>query len=64
MSETRASTLLHPSGDKAIAGFPKAKDFAEALADMCVLEGQLEKKRREMALRSDFNMCDAYKMFI
>lgn len=31
---------------------------------MCVLEGQLEKKRRDLALRSDFNLCDTYKMFL
>ena len=30
---------------------------------MSEIEGQLEQKRRELALRSDFNMCDAYKMF-
>ena len=29
---------------------------------MCDLEGQLEQKRRELALRSDFNMCDIFKM--
>lgn len=31
---------------------------------MCEIEGQLEKKRRELSLRSDFNMCDIYKMLI
>jgi len=31
---------------------------------MCVLEGQLEKRRRELALRADFNLCDTYKMFL
>ena len=30
---------------------------------MAEIEGQLEQKRRELALRSDFNMCDVYKMF-
>jgi hypothetical protein len=29
---------------------------------MCEIEGTLEKKRRELALRSDFNMADIYKM--
>jgi hypothetical protein len=42
----------------------KARDFAEALCDMCTLEGQLEKKRRDLALRTDFNLCDTYKMFL
>ena len=31
---------------------------------MAELEGQLEQKRRDLALRSDFNMCDTFKMFI
>ena len=30
---------------------------------MCEIEGQLEKKRRELVLRSDFNLCDVFKMF-
>lgn len=31
---------------------------------MSEIEGALERKRRELALRSDFNMCDVYKMLI
>ena len=31
---------------------------------MCEIEGSLEKKRRELSMRSDFNMCDIYKMLI
>ena len=42
--------------------FTNGKEFGKALCDMCELEGQLEQKRRELALRSDFNMCDVYKM--
>jgi len=30
---------------------------------MTEIEGKLEKKRRELSLRSDFNMCDVFKMF-
>ena len=30
---------------------------------MSEVEGLLEQRRRELALRSDFNMCDTYKMF-
>jgi hypothetical protein len=30
---------------------------------MTEIEGELEKKRRELALRSDFNLCDVFKMF-
>jgi hypothetical protein len=63
LSETRATTLLFPCPTEIIDKFPKAKEFADAISDMCALEGQLEKKRREMALRADFNMCDAYKLF-
>ena len=39
-----------------------AKDFGQAICDMCELEGNLERKRRELALRNDFNMCDVYRM--
>jgi hypothetical protein len=28
------------------------------------MEGALEKKRRELALQPDFNLCDTYKMFL
>jgi hypothetical protein len=30
---------------------------------MTEIEGDLEKKRRELVLRSDFNLCDVFKMF-
>ena len=29
---------------------------------MTEIEGELEKKRRELVLRSDFNLCDVFKM--
>jgi Ca2+-binding EF-hand superfamily protein len=32
--------------------------------DICVLEGELEKKKRDLALRQDFNICDLYKLFV
>lgn len=41
-----------------------AKEFAQQLCKICDLEGELEKKRRELALQPDFNMCDTYKMFL
>jgi hypothetical protein len=31
--------------------------------DMCAVEENLEEKRRTLALRTDFNLQDAYKMF-
>ena len=37
--------------------------LAQAFIDMMEVEGDLEKKRRELALRSDFNLTDAYKLF-
>ena len=43
--------------------FRGAKDLAQAMCDMSELEAKLEKMRRELALRTDFNMTDAYKMF-
>jgi hypothetical protein len=30
---------------------------------MCEIEGVLEKKRRDLVLKSDFNLCDIFKMF-
>jgi hypothetical protein len=48
----------------AFTTFPNCKEFASALCEMCVMEGNLEKKRRELALRQDFNLCDVYKMFL
>ena len=38
------------------------KEFGQAICDLCELEGSLEQKRRDLALRQDFNMCDIYKM--
>lgn len=52
---------LFPHGTEDFQG---AKGFSEAICDMCEIEGQLEKKRRELSMRSDFNMCDIYKMLI
>lgn len=43
--------------------FSGATEFAKALFDMTEIEGALEKKRREVVLRSDFNLCDVFKMF-
>ena len=40
-----------------------AKELGSALFDMTEIEGKLEKKRRELTLRSDFNLCDVFKMF-
>jgi Ca2+-binding EF-hand superfamily protein len=37
--------------------------MAKALFDMTEIEGVNEKKRRELVLRSDFNLCDCFKMF-
>ena len=55
--------VLYPSTSQTLGLFGGARDFAQALCDMSEIEGQLEMKRRELALRSDFNMCDTYKMF-
>ena len=43
--------------------FTQGIDFGQCICDMSEIEGQLEQKRRNLALRSDFNMCDTYKMF-
>jgi len=59
----RQDVLFPSASAQASSLFVGARDFAQALCDMAEIEGQLEQKRRELALRSDFNMCDAYKMF-
>lgn len=43
--------------------FGGAKEFSRALLDMTEIEGELEKKRREVVLRSDFNLADIFRMF-
>jgi len=63
LAETRTSSL-YPINSPSQTNFGLARDFAEALCDMCVLEGQLEKKKRDLALKTDFNLCDTYKMFL
>lgn len=60
MTEQRYLSL-YPNGPEEFQG---AKDLAQAFCDMCEIEGTLERKRRELALRSDFNMCDLYKLLV
>ena len=55
--------LLNPAATVTIKNFPKAAEFAESLCDMCVIEGQLDAHRKDLATRSDFNTFDAYKLF-
>lgn len=55
------SDSMYPSAQPAV--LKNAKPFAQALYDMCCMEGALEKKRRELALQPDFNIGDTYKMF-
>ena len=59
MAEIQHQQLYSPIKEE----FNGAKEFAQALFDMTEIEGKLEKKRRELTLRSDFNMCDVFKMF-
>lgn len=44
-------------------GFNEKLSLAQAFVDMMAAEGILEKKRRDLALRSDFNLVDAFKLF-
>lgn len=53
-----ASQLLALSAEE----LANPKEFGQAICDLCALEGSLEQKRRDLALRQDFNMCDIYKM--
>jgi Ca2+-binding EF-hand superfamily protein len=59
LTEQRQISLYPKSGEEQFSG---ARDLSQAFCDMCEIEGTLEKKRRELALRSDFNMCDVYKL--
>ena len=34
------------------------------MCDISEIEGRLEKIRKDLALRTDFNICDVYKLFI
>lgn len=44
--------------------FPEARQFGTELCGMCVTEGILEKQRRDLALRQDYNIGDLYKMLL
>ena len=35
----------------------------QTFVDMMQVEGDLEKRKRELAMRQDFNLTDAYKLF-
>ena len=41
----------------------EVSNLAQAFVDMMEAEGILEKKRRDLALRQDFNLPDAFKLF-
>jgi hypothetical protein len=43
--------------------FAQEVDFSTCICDMCHTEGTLEKVRRELAIQSDFNICDSWNMF-
>lgn len=60
MTEQRYLSL-YPNGPEEFQG---AKDLAQAFCDICEIEGTLERNRRELALRSDFNMRDLYKLLV
>jgi len=63
LAENRAKALLFPNPDVIVKGFPRAKDFAQCLKDMCSIEEKLEQRRKEVAMRTDFNIPDSYRMF-
>ena len=42
--------------------FDRARKFGEVLLSMTVIEAQLEKKRWDLGMSSDFNLCDTFKM--
>ena len=43
--------------------FDQKSALVQAFIDMMQTEGNFEKKKRELSLRSDFNLTDAFKMF-
>ena len=44
-------------------GFNEKASLIQTFIDMMQVEGNLEKKKRELALRQDFNLNDAFKLF-
>mmetsp|Transcript_28019 Transcript_28019/g.27045 ORF Transcript_28019/g.27045 Transcript_28019/m.27045 type:complete len:120 (+) Transcript_28019:1083-1442(+) len=59
--------MLNQSSTNKMFGFSSNFDeklqLARAFHDMVEVESCLEKKRRALALRSDFNLADAFKLF-
>jgi hypothetical protein len=63
LEQAMKEKLLFPHPSQTIKGFPKAKEFAQCLADMCTVEEKLESCRKELAIRTDFNLTDTFRMF-
>lgn len=48
---------------QAASGDPLTTILIQTFVDMMQVEGDLEKKRRELGMRQDFNITDLYKLF-
>ena len=46
-----------------VSGDPLTTILIQTFVDMMQVEGDLDRKRRELAMRQDFNITDCYKLF-
>jgi Ca2+-binding EF-hand superfamily protein len=64
-SPMRASvspSRLSPSR-KPVLPLPEEDDLVHALKELCDLEGELERAKQNLAMKSDFNITDAFNIF-
>lgn len=47
----------------AASGDPLSTILIQTFVEMMQVEGDLEKRKRELAMRQDFNLTDLYKLF-
>ena len=63
MKGTGAAKNNKPIVIQAASGDPLTTILIQTFVDMMQVEGDLEKKRRELGMRQDFNITDLYKLF-
>lgn len=63
MNNQKAAQKPSPQVIVAASGDPLSTILIQTFVDMMQVEGDLEKKRRELAMRQDFNITDAFKLF-
>lgn len=66
MNNQKASsvaTTQRPQVVTSVSGDPLTTILIQTFVDMMQVEGDLDRKRRELAMRQDFNITDCYKLF-